>query len=185
MLVISFILWVLSCFSSVSLSNCLFSSAFSVSIITEFHLAFTESLLWCLGASPVAQTVKSPPTVRKPGFDPWVGKIFWRRAWQPTPVFLPGEPPWTEEPGGLQSTGSWRVGHSWATNTFTYFLWCFTLSEFFHKSQSFVHFLKILLNTHIPQILRMLERWWDNHSNLIFREPHLSIINTQFNEIYV
>ena len=23
--------------------------------------------------------------------DPWVGKIPWRRAWQPTPVFLPGE----------------------------------------------------------------------------------------------
>ena len=22
----------------------------------------------------------------------WVGKIFWRRAWQPTPVFLPGDP---------------------------------------------------------------------------------------------
>ena len=25
--------------------------------------------------------------------------------------FLPGESPWTEEPGGLQSTGSERVGH--------------------------------------------------------------------------
>ena len=25
------------------------------------------------------------------GFDPWDGKILWRRAWQPTPVFLPGE----------------------------------------------------------------------------------------------
>ena len=24
-------------------------------------------------------------------FDPQVGKIRWRRAWQPTPVFLPGE----------------------------------------------------------------------------------------------
>ena len=24
-------------------------------------------------------------------FDPWVRKIPWRRAWQPTPVFLPGE----------------------------------------------------------------------------------------------
>ena len=24
-------------------------------------------------------------------FDPWVGKIPWRRAWQCTPVFLPGE----------------------------------------------------------------------------------------------
>ena len=25
------------------------------------------------------------------GFDPWVGKIPWRRAWQPSLVFLPGE----------------------------------------------------------------------------------------------
>ena len=24
-------------------------------------------------------------------FDPWVGKIPWRREWLPTPVFLPGE----------------------------------------------------------------------------------------------
>ena len=28
---------------------------------------------------------------RRPGFDPWVGKISWRRAWQATPVFLPRE----------------------------------------------------------------------------------------------
>ena len=28
---------------------------------------------------------------RRPGFDPWVKKIPWRRKWQPTPVFLPGE----------------------------------------------------------------------------------------------
>ena len=28
---------------------------------------------------------------RRPGFSPWVGKIPWRRARQPTPVFLPGE----------------------------------------------------------------------------------------------
>ena len=26
-----------------------------------------------------------------PRFDPWVGKIPWRRNWQPTAVFLPGE----------------------------------------------------------------------------------------------
>ena len=45
------------------------------------------------------------------GFDPWVGKIPWRRAWQSTPVFLPGESPWTEEPGRLQSMRSQRVGH--------------------------------------------------------------------------
>ena len=35
----------------------------------------------------------------------------WRRTWQPTPVFLPGESPCTEEPGGLRSMGSQRVGH--------------------------------------------------------------------------
>ena len=29
-------------------------------------------------------------------------------AWAPTPVFLPGKSPWTEEPGGLQSMGSQR-----------------------------------------------------------------------------
>ena len=34
-------------------------------------------------------------------FHPWVRKIPWRRAWQPTPVFLPGESPWTKKPGGL------------------------------------------------------------------------------------
>ena len=38
--------------------------------------------------------VKKPPVNAgdmRLGFDPWVGKIPWRRAWQPTPVFLPGE----------------------------------------------------------------------------------------------
>ena len=39
-------------------------------------------------------------------FIPWVRKVPWRRAWQPTPVCLSGEFPWTEEPGGLQSMGS-------------------------------------------------------------------------------
>ena len=39
------------------------------------------------------------------GFDPWVGKIPWRRAWPPSPGFLPGEPPWTEEPGEYSPRG--------------------------------------------------------------------------------
>ena len=38
-------------------------------------------------------------------WETWVGKIPWRRAWQPTLVFLPRESPWTEEPGRLQSMG--------------------------------------------------------------------------------
>ena len=50
------------------------------------------------------------------GFDPQVGKIP-RRAWQPTPVFLPGESPWTEEPGGLQSMVGSGVAESDTTVT--------------------------------------------------------------------
>ena len=59
--------------------------------------------------------VKNSPAIWKTGFNPWVGKIPWRRVWQPTPVFLPGESPWKEEPGRLQSMGLQRVGHNLAT----------------------------------------------------------------------
>ena len=45
------------------------------------------------------------------GSIPGLGRSPWRRAWQPTSVFLPGESPWTEEPGGLQAMGWQKVGH--------------------------------------------------------------------------
>ena len=40
--------------------------------------------------------------------------MHWRRKWQPTPVFLPGESQERGEPGGLPSMGSHRVGHDWS-----------------------------------------------------------------------
>ena len=40
------------------------------------------------------------------GFDSWVGKVPWRRAWQLTPVHLAWRIPWTEEPGRQQSKRS-------------------------------------------------------------------------------
>ena len=63
----------------------------------------------------MAQMVNNLPGMRKTGLDLWVEKIPWMRAWQPTPVFLPAESPWTEETGGLQPMGSQRVGHDWVT----------------------------------------------------------------------
>ena len=46
-------------------------------------------------ASQVALVVKNPPvkagTPNRHMSKPWLGKIPWRRAWQPTPAFLPGE----------------------------------------------------------------------------------------------
>ena len=48
--------------------------------------------------------------------------IYRRRQWHPTPVILPGK---AEEPGRLQSMGSLRVGHDWATSLslFTFMHW--------------------------------------------------------------
>ena len=60
----------------------------------------------------VAQTVKSPPATR----EMWVrfqgSEDPLEEGMQPTPEFVLGESPWTEEPGGLQSIGSQRVGHN-------------------------------------------------------------------------
>ena len=53
----------------------------------------------------MAQTVKNLPTM----WETWVLYLGREdplgREWQPTLVFLPGESPWTKEPGGLQSMG--------------------------------------------------------------------------------
>ena len=66
-------------------------------------ICFHPYYLW---ASLVAQMVKNPFAM----WETQVQSLGWedprRRAYQPTPVFLPRESPWTEKPGGLQSMGS-------------------------------------------------------------------------------
>ena len=66
----------------------------------------------------MAQTVKaSACNAGDLGSNPGLGRSPWRRKWQPTPVFLPGEAhERTEEPGLLQSMGLQRVRHDWATS---------------------------------------------------------------------
>ena len=50
------------------------------------HLILSPRILiglpWWLGGKECVSQC------RRRGFDPWVGKILWRRKWQPTPVFL-------------------------------------------------------------------------------------------------
>ena len=74
-----------------------------------------------LGKEPTCQCRRR----KRPRFNPWDGKILWRRAWQPTPAFLPGEPhrqrsmvgssSWgdeasdTTEAGTEAHTGSWTM----------------------------------------------------------------------------
>ena len=68
--------------------------------------------------------VKNPPTKegdirdavskkkKRCSFDPWVGKIPWKRAWQPTPVFLSGE---SQEQRSLVGYSPW--GHKESDTT--------------------------------------------------------------------
>ena len=66
-------------------------------------------------ASLVAQVVKNPPAMQETWVLSLVGKIPWRRKWQPTPILFPGESHGHEEPGRLQPVGLQRVGHNWGT----------------------------------------------------------------------
>ena len=55
--------------------------------------------------SQVALVVKNPPSNKRCGFNSWVRKIPWRRAWQPTPVLLPGESHGQRSPAGYSPWG--------------------------------------------------------------------------------
>ena len=61
-------------------------------MVLWWHIFKTHQVY--LGAPQLALVVKNPPANagdERHGFNHWVGKIPWRKAWQPTPVRLPGE----------------------------------------------------------------------------------------------
>ena len=89
-----------------------------------------SGLLWqmvSLWGFPGGSAVKNPLHWRrhgKCGFDPWVGTIPWRGNGNPLIVSLPRKVPWTEEPCGLWSLGSKRVGQDWATEHWWFHFTC-------------------------------------------------------------
>ena len=73
-------------------------NAYKLSLIEHLYIYNIEHLysfiyIYVYIYSQVALVVKNPSADvdKRYGFDPWVGKMPWRRAWQPTPVFLPRE----------------------------------------------------------------------------------------------
>ena len=79
--------------------------------------SFTYFFKMCFSrAFQVTQWVKNLPQWRRCKrlrFNPWVGEIPWKRAWKPTPVFLPGDSH-GQRSGRLQSVLSQRVKHDWS-----------------------------------------------------------------------
>ena len=74
------------------------------------------------GASLVAQMVKNPPTMWKTWVWPLGQEDPLEEATAPHSSILAWRIPWTEDPRGLQSMGSQRVRHYWATNSLTQFV---------------------------------------------------------------
>ena len=108
-----------------------------------------------LGVSQVVLVVKNPP---------WVGKIPWRRAWQPTLVFLPGDSPWTAEPGRLQSMWSQRLPMDCGT-------WQATV-HVVTKSQTWLKRLSI--HAWHREVLSSRNKWW----HVIWSHQHVNRIKT-------
>ena len=67
----------------------------------------------------VPQTVKNLSAVQEIWVPSLGQKILWGRAWQPTPVFLPGESHGQRSLAGCSILGSQRVGKDRATDTLT------------------------------------------------------------------
>ena len=75
----------------------------------------------------MTQIIKNLPSVQETQVLSLGQKIPWRKEWLSSPVFLSGEIPWIEEPCGLQSMRSQRVGHDSVAHNFA-----FNTSQFFH-----------------------------------------------------
>ena len=85
----------------------------------------------------------------RPRFDPWIGKMLWRRKWQPTPVFLPGK---SHGQRSLAGYSSWERKESdmteqhrfhflnslvwWASQILSVACWSFKLYLFYLYSTS-------------------------------------------------
>ena len=77
---------------------------------------------------------------KRPGFDLWVGKILWRRKWQPIPVFLPGKSHGQRSLAGSQkSDTTQQLNHHHPISYLFKTLWiCFIFFKVFMLQFSFV-----------------------------------------------
>ena len=101
----------------VPFSSNLQQAPFHITLSTLAFMLIISCRLFCL--IPPELGFPGGSAVKRRRLDSWVGKIPWRRAWQPTPVFFSWKIPWTEEPGQLQSTGSQTFEHDWSNRACT------------------------------------------------------------------
>ena len=84
--------------------------------ILETNFCILQITFWNFpGGSSGKERTCQYKKLKRHGFHPWVRKIPWRRAWQPTTVFLPGESHRWRSLMDYSPWGRTRVGHNLAT----------------------------------------------------------------------
>ena len=72
-------------------ASCIAGGFFTSWATREPLLSSNLMQLLALWGFPSGSDSKESAFNARPGFDPWVWKIPWKRVWKPTPVFLPGK----------------------------------------------------------------------------------------------
>ena len=85
---------------------------------------WATELKWIYVVLVVKNLSANAGNIRVASLIPGSGRFPWRRAWQPTSVFLSGESPWTEELGGLQTIVPQSVGHNQSSLAHTHIYTC-------------------------------------------------------------
>ena len=130
-----------------------------VACISTFHyflwlsnipFIFHQGLPWWLRRSSICLHC------RRPGFNTWVGKISWRRKWQPTPVFLPGKSHRWRSLVGCSPLGR-RVGDDWATLLSPFHLQVYHILSIHSSAEVHLGYFHLLLyaamNIHIQSFV--------------------------------
>ena len=100
----------------------------------------------------------------RPGFNPWVRKISWRRKWQPTPVFLPGKShgwrnlvgysPWGRKESDTTSNFTHIINHIILLNSLgscdNEIVYVFVLSKVTILEQTFKNFIPFSIYMNCP-----------------------------------
>ena len=90
--------------------------------------------IWVMTGFPGGTSGKAQPCQcrrrKRLRFDPWVGKIPLEKEMAIHSSILAQRIPWTEEPGGLQSTGSQRVRQNWSNKCFIHSCYLYNQSFF-------------------------------------------------------
>ena len=114
--------------------------------------------IFVFGASQVVLVVKNLAASAgdiNTQFDPWVGKIPWRRKWQPTPVFLPGK---SHGQRSLAVYRLCRVEHDWSNLASIFALLVFWM--LWQLLYTYVYIINFKIKIIVEVIKIIADTWW-------------------------